>query len=277
MALSASEHDDLRDGPVSLANLARNAARLDGWLVEHRRLHPGMDLKAAAAFMVGGIARELGEAVAPALLTGRPSLLPGPDSARLRLAWAVYEEDGATEPAITYRVQLGGREAAPSPEALRIAFEATHAPLIAALVRRTGLGRSALWRLVTDSLAAALLEVAQEAGELASGMDIARATLGDRASPLFNRQWRFFEVEARRPDGTPNGRPVHEWFRARGGCCRYYTTDGGEYCSTCVLRDPESRDERLRRWLATRPEPGPEPAQVATPVALDHTPARDAA
>lgn len=273
MSLPLPEHDDVRDGPVSPAVLAADAARLDRWLAEHQRLHPGMDLKAAAAFLIGGVARELGEAAAPAALAGRPGPLPGPYSAHVRLAWALYEEDGASEPAITYRPCLGGRDVAPSPDALRVAFEATHAPLVGALARRTGLGKAALWRLVTDSLAAVLLETAQDAREPERGMELARATLKVRTSPLFNRQWGFFKVEARRSDGSSDGRPVGEWFRARGGCCRYYTTEGGEYCSTCVLRDPQSRDERLRRWLATRPEP----ERVATPAALASPAARDAA
>ncbi len=261
MALSAPEHDDVCDGPVSPAGLATDATRLNRWLAEHRRLHPGMDLKAAAAFLIGGVAWELGEALAPAVLAGLPSRLPGPDTARLRLAWALYDEDDEAEPTITYRVQLDGREAALEPAALRIAFEATHAPLVGALAQRTGLSRSAWWRQVTDSLSAALLEASQEAGEPERGQALARATLGERTSPLFNRQWGFFEVEACHPGGAP----VREWFRARGGCCRYYTADGGEYCSTCVLRDPQSRDERLRAWLATRPEPKPAAATLDDP------------
>lgn len=262
---------------MSPAALAGDAPRLDRWLAEHRRLHPGTDAKAAAALMLGGIAWDLGQVVAPAAVAARPSLLPCPDAARLLLAWASWDEDGVFEPAIAYRARLGGREAVPSPDALRLAFEATHAPLVASLARRTGLGRAALWRVVADSLSAALLEAGQEAGEPGWGMKLARATLGERASPLFNRQWGFFELEARRPDG----RLVRDWFRARGGCCRFYTTEGGETCSTCVLRDLESRDERLRAWLSTRPEPDrPDPhasLETLSPASPDTEAARPAA
>jgi hypothetical protein len=37
-----------------------------------------------------------------------------------------------------------------------------------------------------------------------------------------------------------------EVYLKRGGCCRYYTCEGGVYCATCILRPPEEQLAELR-------------------------------
>jgi hypothetical protein len=229
--------------PISLADLTGDMAVLGAWLREHRKLWEGMDDKAAAAVLLGGVSFEVTKAL---LALGTEAPWPEASEVRLDLTWTTWVEGTARVPVLNCRVTIpltvesGGRDPARAVADL-------HAPLVAALGKASGLSSRALWRLVTDAVAEACLESGRHHGDAGQGMALAREILGDRASPLFNRQWGFFEIEARRPDG----RSVREWFRARGGCCRYYTTAGGAYCSTCVLRDPGSRDAILRDWLAT--------------------------
>lgn len=235
--------------PVGLAELAENAAVLGSWLLEHRRLWDGMDEKAAAAVLLGGLSSEVIEAILASAPEAANLACPRAADLSLDLTWAAWVEGATSTPVLTYRVGIAGATGRGRPDAATGLAELL-GPLVAALARASGLGLRALWRIVTDSVAQACLEDGRRRGDEVSGMALARAILDDRGSPLFNRQWGFFEVEAHRPDG----RSVREWFRARGGCCRYYTTAAGVTCSTCVLRDPASRDAILRDWLATRAE-----------------------
>ena len=242
--------DPSRRAPVGLAELAGNAALLASWLREHGRLWEGMDGKAAAAVLLGGLSSEVMEAILASAPGSAGVAWPRAGDLRLDLTWAAWVEGGTSTPVLTYRVEIAGATYPGPPDAPATGLAELIGPLVAALAGASGLGTQALWRIVTDSVAQACLEAGRQRGDAASGMALARAILDDRGSPLFNRQWGFFEVEAHRPDG----RSVREWFRARGGCCRYYTTAAGVTCSTCVLRHPASRDAILRDWLATRAE-----------------------
>ena len=238
-----------RRAPIWLTELAEDCVLLSSWLREHRQLWEGMDDKAGAAVLLGGVSSELLEAILASAPKAAQISWPQASDVSLDLTWAAWIEGGTSTPVLTYRVEItsttDGRWTKPAQ-----AIAELHGPLVAALARTSNLGARALWRIVTDSVAQACLDNGRRRGAATAGMGLAREILDDRTSPLFNRQWGFFEIEARRPDG----RCIREWFRARGGCCRYYTTAGGATCSTCVLRDPASRDAILRDWLATRAE-----------------------
>ena len=141
---------------------------------------------------------------------------------------------------------------------LRQGVEAHFAPLIAGLHRRTSLSESAMWRLVGDSLGARFLDAGQYFGRLEEAKGDALAVLKHRGSPLNNRQLHYFDITIR-DDGDPDRVLASRTFRSRGGCCRFYTVEGGHLCSTCVLQKPEDRDRivetGMRRHLGLSPHP----------------------
>lgn len=122
-------------------------------------------------------------------------------------------------------------------------IETLFAPLVDMHFQLSNLAKPALWRLVGDSLAAAFLAQGENFDCPDKAMQAAEKILKRRGTKLFSKQVGFFNMSLpERPDTA-------EWFRARGGCCRYYTSKDGEYCTTCVLRDEESRNARLQTYL----------------------------
>jgi FhuF 2Fe-2S C-terminal domain len=120
--------------------------------------------------------------------------------------------------------------------------------VIIALATMTGLGPAAQWRLVGDGLSGALLEQGKALGQVPGAIALAREILSVKGTKLWAKQGDFVEIVLPGPDVTGPAR-ARDWFRLRGGCCRFYTTEGGDYCSTCVLRDRDDQISRLRTYL----------------------------
>lgn len=114
--------------------------------------------------------------------------------------------------------------------------------LIGRIASKTGLGRNALWRLVGDAIAARFLEAGRQLDCLEQAKATAMAILKYPGSPLNNRQLHYFDLSVLDRNHTQ----VSHTFRARGGCCRFYSVKEGKYCATCVLKDPIERDEQLQ-------------------------------
>ncbi|ODN72161.1 IucA/IucC family C-terminal-domain containing protein [Methylobrevis pamukkalensis] len=125
------------------------------------------------------------------------------------------------------------------------------APVIARLHARTGLARSALWRLVGDAFAARFLEAGRHFGRLDAAKADALAVLKHPGSPLANGQLHFFDITIH-DDAEPDRVLAASTFRSRGGCCRFYLTEGGALCTTCVLQDPATRDATIRAAMRRR-------------------------
>lgn len=122
-------------------------------------------------------------------------------------------------------------------------------PLVEKLASRSGLSSNALWRLVADAIAACFLDAGRRFGCLEEAKATAMTVLKYPGSPLYNRQLHFFDLTLR----DERQRELLTWtFRARGGCCRYYTVEDGTLCETCVLKKPADRNAELLRVMRLR-------------------------
>lgn len=125
---------------------------------------------------------------------------------------------------------------------LRQRLEAHLAPLIEAIYSRTYLGKRAQWALVADTCAALFQHAGAALGDEKRGREEGLAFIKAAGSPLYNSKTGYFTLEYQ----------AHcETFRARGSCCLYYRAEeGGEKCSTCVLRPEAERNQRLLDYMA---------------------------
>jgi hypothetical protein len=232
-------------------------ATLGQWLACMSHNTVGMDDKARAAYLIGYVAWYLAMDLATLRLAGVG--VPDVTATQIMAAleWYHWEEDGESGEAVRFALRFVTQdEAVYSPlnlDGVRALIEAAHAPLIERLYATTRLGRSALWRLVADAVAVSWLNVGQRLGRESEAMDEAMAIIRAPGSPLHNKQTGFVEIVADDPD-NPGEALGCGWFRARGGCCRYYTTEGaeGDWCTTCVLRPEESRNQLLQNQVRKR-------------------------
>lgn len=239
-----------------------SAAAIDDFLAHERALYPGADLKSCAAFMMRDYLSIFSLATVP-LFLGH-GLVPdlAPTHVALWFHDVLQEQDGRTfavrRAHVRYLSQAyatdlpdaarhaDGRAVADRPllcEQFRAGLEDHVQPLVVALKARTGLASGALWRLAGDAIAGRFLDVGEKLGRLEEAKAAALLILKQPGSPLANRQLHFFDIELKDDAGCPLG----VWtFRARGGCCRYYTLEGGTVCTTCVLKPANERDAEMR-------------------------------
>lgn len=148
-----------------------------------------------------------------------------------------------------YHFRLGvaeGPQHAEGISAFERGFTAHLAPVIAVLTKRTGLSSGAQWRLAADSLAGAFLEIGRAIGDEARGMAEALAIVKRRGSRLFSEELCYEEISAVDP---ASGAQLSRQYRIRCGCCLYFQTEGGSFCDTCVLLEPDDRRARLAAHL----------------------------
>jgi hypothetical protein len=130
-------------------------------------------------------------------------------------------------------------------EHLRTTLEAHLTPIIERVYAETKLSRHAQWMLVADSCAALFLHSGQALGDEAYARAEGMAFVKAPGSPMNNNKTGYISLQYLDHCDT---------FRARGGCCRYYTVSesGDDYCTTCVLRKPEERDQRLLAYMSKK-------------------------
>lgn len=254
----------LEPGWVTARDFFADDAAIDEFLDYEGSFNRGTDRKACAAFLMTDYAFIFALASVPAF-AGFGIL---PDCSPSRMALSFYqrqqEHDGHAHEVRRAHVRYlstafssQNDDDARHPDAsglfdqvahcdlFRQAIEGHFRSLIAILCARTKLPRAALWRLVADAIAARFLEVGRQLGRIEDAKASAMVILKQPGSPLNNPQLHYFELSVLDRDG----RAFPYDFRARGGCCRYYTVDGGTLCPTCVLKPPTERDAELREAM----------------------------
>ena len=248
----------LPPGAVTLADLGAGGAPLAQLVAAKRSQVRGGDDKLGCAYLTGELGWQLGHLLGGLWLTGWHVAEINPAAIALTLrpvTWQDGDDSGTAQVLDLHLDPIGLTPGPDLPQHLAQAMVTVHQDVIAALLRSTGLAQAAQWRLVGDGLSGALLQQGKALGQLPQAIALGRAILGDKATKLHSRQTDFVEIIL--PGETPTAPPrARDWFRLRGGCCRYYTSDAADYCSTCVLRN---RDDQIGRLVAYVAEINPSP------------------
>lgn len=237
------------EGWTSVEAFFNDDKAIGEFLAFEQSLNNGTDLRTAAALLMTDYGYILAAAAVP-LFTGF-GLVPDLSPASVALSFHTMEEqrDGRINRARRAHVRfLEGRfwqghlHDPVDGERFRVEVERHFRPVVEAIFTRTRLSRAALWRLVADAIAGRFLDSGRRFGTVEAAKASAMRILKVPGSPLTNRQLQFFDLTVL--DG--HQREFSYTFRQRGGCCRFYHVDGGEYCPTCALKDSAERDEELR-------------------------------
>ncbi len=254
----------LEPGWAIAGDFFADGSAIEEFLDYEGAFNPGTDRKTCAAFLMTDYAFIFALASVP-IFVGSGIL---PDCSPARMALQFYqrqqEHDGHVHevrrahvrylsPAFSSRNDedalhsdaSGHLDPAAHCDLFRQAIESHFRPLIEVLCARTKLPRTALWRLVADAIAARFLEAGRQFHRIEEAKASAMAILKQPGSPLNNPQLHYVELSVVDRDG----RTISYDFRSRGGCCRYYTVEGGKLCSTCVLKHPKERDAELRQLM----------------------------
>jgi len=84
------------------------------------------------------------------------------------------------------------------------------------------------------TLESGFLYVGKHLGLEARGVAIGLELVRDPTYRFFNGHTGYYDVDG-------------QCFLKRGGCCRYYTSERGSYCATCILRPPTEHIPEIRR------------------------------
>lgn len=243
VACSLSSDEDVL---LPSAFWAEGSPDVEACLSYQERFGAGMDNKVRAAHLIAFYSYQLSLAAAAIYLcSGRV-----PDVAGLRFEhYARPLKAGAVDAGrFHFRMRLkevSGGEPGVAGSLLHDLFVAHLRPVIACLKQRCGLSLRAQWRLAADSVAGAFLEFGRRREMEAEAIAQALAIVKRAGSPLHSEALRYERIEV----AAAHGKDLSRTYRMRGGCCLYYRTDGGSYCDSCVLLEPDARRERLRAHL----------------------------
>ncbi len=236
----------LGTGEVSLADLPQESLRrflADAAVDEH-----GADSKLEAAYLVGTLAYSLAAPLVALVLRGQWLCQGHAAGVGLTPRFVTWKEDGDSGVEQVFDIALDRTHLTFSHEARPMRFaqavEAIYVNVVTQIHAVTGLSQPALFMLISDSFAYAFLAHGRDLGCIDRAIGYATEAFCTRGTKLFSKKLRFDHIT------LPEAPDIGDWLRVRGGCCRAYTRPGKpNYCTTCVLRDDDSRTERYRNYL----------------------------
>jgi hypothetical protein len=182
---------------------------------------PGLDRRGQGAYFIGGLSFYLSSALAWSALHDRP--LPG----------LTMNEFGIQSDGKGY-LRFRAAPAAPTDATAGTIVQNVLAPIVPRIKETTRLSDAAQWRIVADNIASGFLYVGKHLGLEARGVAIGLELVRDPTYRFFNGHTGYYDVDG-------------QCFLKRGGCCRYYTSERGSYCATCILRPPAEHIPEIRR------------------------------
>ncbi|MEM1048685.1 MAG: (2Fe-2S)-binding protein [Pseudomonadota bacterium] len=239
----------LRQTDLALADLT--GATLDDWRRAVVGTLPDPDGKLGAANLMERAVWAASRPLAGLAVQGLWPVRIDPDRlgfARRMVPWHAGEQSGEAM-LLDQVIDLDGLEISTAPDAaasFQETFEEALTPLVEELRQGTGLSRGALWRVAGDALAARFLAFGRAFDRLEDALSAAESILRRKGSRLYARQTDFIRVS------LPENPDTFDWYRLRGGCCRYYAIPNGVYCPTCVLLPRNKQIERLQEGLRRR-------------------------
>jgi hypothetical protein len=243
-------------GATTLASANDDDEKLAMLLARKQAQARGGDVQLGCAYLTGDLGWEIGRILGGLWLEGWKVRAIDPGAVAVSPREVAWEEDGETGTSVVMDMTFdpagmvgGGTE----PADLARGMTGMLSPLVTSLARLSRLGAAAQWRLVADGLAGALIHHGRAQGRMAEAVLLGRAIAADGGTSLRSRKLAFVEIAC---PGQPD---VTDWYRLRGGCCRYYTASGesGEYCTTCVHRDRADQIARLSDYLERVNSPHP--------------------
>jgi hypothetical protein len=257
---------DLQEGWFLASDLTQPGSfHLSAALARQAHEHPQMEDRTKGSYFIGEYVWYVFAAAIAAYLIERrvPSLAP--EHIALRIQRYTWHYEGESGEANRLEVRFLSNQFACLPhdpsailpdaqiaadqdslrDQIRCAVEAHMQPLIERVYDQTHLSRNAQWLLVADACAAMFLHLGQALQDSERAQREGMAFIRSPHSPMNNDKTCYITLDYQGHCET---------FRAHGGCCRYYTVSetGKDYCTTCVLRKPEDRDQRLLDYMAKK-------------------------
>ncbi|MBU2864412.1 (2Fe-2S)-binding protein [Reinekea forsetii] len=206
------------------------------------KAYPGLDKKGQASFSVQLLTYQLASILAQAVLSEKLQLNISVNDVQLSLNNKSGDQLQNGLPTL-HLIEPSVNAQTMSIKPLAAHFYITITQFVEPLIDKQRIAMrlsvGAQWRLVADAIASACLA----AGQLHSK--------SEQAILLFKMMQKINESKIANPHTSiiKLSQKIDRYFVSRGGCCRYYTAVGGDYCAGCIHRTMDNQIERINALL----------------------------